>query len=126
MRVMVVDNHKLFREVLIYFLRQEEGIQVIDQAGHIYEALEKLVACRPDVLLMGIPLLDGDGIDVTSTINRLSPNTKIVFLTMLEDEKLRLQALQAGAGGYLTKDIDYPQLVEALKALDRSADHLSR
>jgi two-component system NarL family response regulator len=117
MRVIIVDGHTLFREGLISLLEQEEGIRVVDQAGSISEALEKISALQPHVLLLDLALLDGKGLEIIPTLQLRSPHTKIVVLTSSKDEQLPLKALEYGARGYLTKNISHTELIDCLKSL---------
>lgn len=120
MKVLVVDDHVLFREGLISLLKQEEGFQVVEQAGSVREALEITAARQPDVLVLDDLLPDGSGIEIIPALLHLSPETKIILLTIFEDKQSHLKALQFGAKECLTKTISSSQLVNSIKALGNS------
>ncbi len=114
-RVAVVDDHPVFR-LGAALLGTLEGIDVVCQASSVGEALE-VVTGDVDVVLMDIELGDGSGIDATRSILRKSPGTRILMVTMHEDEDILVASIRAGASGYLVKGAD-PSVVErAIRAV---------
>ena len=85
MKIIIVDDHVLFREGLAAIIRSESDIEIIGQAGTVREAIELVKASRPDMVLMDFGLPDGTGADATRAILEEHPSCKIVFITMSEE-----------------------------------------
>lgn len=116
MRVLLVDDHRLFLEGLRNLLKSE-GIEVVGQA---YDGLEALTAARrtqPDVILMDIQMPRCDGVAATRLIKAEMPACKIVMLTMLEDEQDLFEAIRSGASGYLLKRLEAGEFLAYLAEL---------
>ncbi len=116
MKVMLVDDHKLFIEGLQYLL-EIHGIQVIGKARDGNEALIKARILRPDAILMDIRMPNCDGIQALRQIKTEFPDIKIVMLTTSEEEEDIFQAIKYGASGYLLKDTDASSLIQLLNDL---------
>ena len=114
-RLLVVDDHRVVRSGLIALLSQHAGFQVVGEAGTVREAVEQTQAQRPDVVLMDVRLPDGRGYDACREIRRLLPETRVLFLTSFADEEIVLESLDAGADGYLLKEIDEGALVRGIR-----------
>jgi DNA-binding NarL/FixJ family response regulator len=112
--VVVVDDHQLFREGLIALLQGAEGTQVVGSAGSGAEALEVVAATQPDVVLMDISMPGMSGIDATVQLLDLRPQTRVVMLTMLDDDDSLFAALRAGAHAYLLKGADSADVLRTL------------
>lgn len=125
-RVVIVDDHILFREGLLSTIRSEPGIQVIGQAGTVREAVELVSSLNPDIVLMDFGLPDGTGVDATRAIMQDHPECKIVFLTMSEQDENLFAAIRSGARGYLLKNMHPTKLVATLKSVARGESALSR
>lgn len=115
-RVAVVDDHPVFRLGMTALLGTLDGIEVVCQASSAREALE-IVTADVDVVLMDIELGDGSGIDATRTIVRQSPGTRILMVTMHEDEDILVASIRAGASGYLVKGADPSGVERAIRAV---------
>lgn len=126
MKIMVVDDHTIFREGLISLLKQQPDFEVVGEAGLVKEAIEKAVSIRPDLILMDIGLPDGSGLDATRQISRLVPEICIVILTILESDELLFDAFHAGARGYLLKNTSFTKLIASLHGLQQGEAALSR
>jgi DNA-binding NarL/FixJ family response regulator len=126
MRIIIVDDHNLFREGLAAIIRQEAGIEVVGLAGSVQEAVEKTLQLRPDVVLMDFSLPDGSGADATRKIIQEFPGCKIVFLTMSDQDEDLLAAVRSGAVGYLMKNLSPSKLVAALRSVMHGESALSR
>lgn len=113
-RVMVVDDHALFRTGLVRLLGDYPDLQVVGEAGSADEAADKAVALQPDVILMDIDMPEHDGIEATEQITTLVPNARIVMLTMFARNDYLMGAIRAGAHGYLVKDATAEELVGAI------------
>lgn len=125
-KIMVVDDHTIFREGLISLLKQQPDFEVVGEAGLVKEAIEKAVSIRPDLILMDIGLPDGSGLDATRQISRLAPEICIVILTILESDELLFDAFHAGARGYLLKNTSISKLIASLHGLQQGEAALSR
>jgi two-component system NarL family response regulator len=118
MKILIVDDHILFREGLVSLLKKQPDFQVIGEAGTVDEAIQLAIARSPDVILMDFSLPDGTGLDATQAILAHLPKTKIVFLTVHETDDRLFSAVRSGAKGYLLKNIPVTTLLASLRALD--------
>jgi DNA-binding NarL/FixJ family response regulator len=125
-KILVVDDHILFREGLISLLRSTADFDVVGSAGSVHEAIHMARDLRPDIILMDFAMPDGTGIDATRAILPELPNCKIVFLTMYESDEKLFDALRAGAKGYLPKNTPSLNLAASLRALAHGELALSR
>jgi two-component system, NarL family, response regulator NreC len=124
-RVLLVDDHTLFRQGIRNLLSCEPDIDLVGEATNGGEALEKAVDVRPDVILMDIGMPGLSSFEATAQVKKNRPETKVLFLTMYDDEEYLLQSMQAGAGGYILKDTPAPQLIAAVREVARGGNHLS-
>ncbi|MBA2937157.1 response regulator transcription factor [Paenibacillus sp. CGMCC 1.16610] len=113
-RVMVVDDQRLFREGLSTIIRQETDIEVIDTASNGREAYEIAIVQKPDVVIMDIRMPIMDGIEGTRLIRSHLIDVKVLILTTFDDSELIFTALDQGAHGYLLKDIPSEAIVNAI------------
>jgi DNA-binding NarL/FixJ family response regulator len=104
-RVLIVDDHALFRRGLEMVLEQEEDVDVLGEASDGHEAIEKAQALMPDVVLMDVRMPRRGGIEATQAIKDLVPHVKILMLTISDEEADLYDAIKAGANGYLLKEI---------------------
>ena len=126
MRLLIVDDHALFREGLAAILHSEPDIEIIGLAGSVREAVEIVHTTKPDMVLMDFSLPDGTGVDATRAILEEHPECKIVFLTMSEDDESLFAAIRSGAKGYLLKNMKPAKLVAAVRAVYHGESALSR
>lgn len=112
-KVLLVDDHQVVRDGLRHMLALEEDIQVVGEAADAKEALTKAETLAPDVVLMDIKMPGVNGLELTRQMKQKSPSCNIIMLT-LYDEYLT-QAIEAGAVGYLNKDIKREELVRAIR-----------
>jgi DNA-binding NarL/FixJ family response regulator len=113
--VMVVDDHRLFREGVRDLLTRR-GIVVVAEAGDAAEAVAVAAAARPRIALMDLRLQGASGVEATERIRRVSPATRVLVLTMATSERDVTEALQAGACGYLLKDSSEEAIVSGVLA----------
>lgn len=111
-RLLVVDDHALFRRGLTALLSQDERFEVTDQAGDIGEALRCLARSAPDLVLLDNHLPGVQGVDGIASLKEAAPGVCILMLTVSEDENDLAAALQAGADGYLLKTVELDHLSE--------------
>jgi len=116
-KVMIVDDHPLAREGLRTMLSQDPGLELVAEAGDGREAVEKALQCRPHVILMDIRMRGMDGIEATRHIRERCPDTAVIMLTIYDDEGLVLDAVAAGARGYLLKDASRDLLCHTIRAV---------
>ena len=118
MRVMLVDDRPLVRNGIASLLRAH-GHEVVAEANDGFEALELVGGASPDLILMDIQMPGMGGLEATRLIKAQHSETKIVILTVSDDENDLFEAVKSGAHGYLLKDLEAPQFFEALDAIDR-------
>ncbi len=116
-RVMLVDDHEIITAGLRVILQAEHDIAVVGKASGVKEAVRKATELKPDVVLMDVKLSDGSGIDATKQIKESSPDTQVLILTVYDDQDTVLKAVQAGAIGYVLKDIPPENLVRAIRSV---------
>jgi DNA-binding NarL/FixJ family response regulator len=126
MKVLIVDDHVLFREGLVGILQARPEFEVVGEAGTVSEAVEIARQHEPCLILMDWALPDGDGAQATQQILAESPETKIVFLTIYEADDNLFEAIRSGAKGYLLKNIPSNKLVQALLDVEQGKPALSR
>lgn len=114
-RVLVVDDQRLIREGIASLLDIQDGIHVVDTAVDGQEAVQKALALSPDVVLMDVRMPVMDGIMATQKIRRQLPQCQVLMLTTFDDEEYIVKSLQAGACGYLLKDIPANDLAQAIR-----------
>jgi DNA-binding NarL/FixJ family response regulator len=124
-RVVVADDHPVVRQGLRTFLATQEGITVVGEAGDGAEALATVRALGPDVVLLDLVMPGIDGVAVISRLTAESPDTKVLVLTSFPDDDKLLAAIQAGAAGYLLKDVAPAELANAVRAVARGEAALS-
>jgi len=116
-RVLIVDDHALFRRGLQMVLEQEDDIEVVGEAADGAEAITMAVDAAPDIVLMDVRMPRRGGIDATSTIKQTVPSAKIVMLTISDEEVDLYDAIKAGAMGYLLKEISIDEVATAIRAV---------
>jgi DNA-binding NarL/FixJ family response regulator len=124
-RVLVADDHTLFRAGIRSLLGTIADIEVVGEAADGREALRLVGACRPDVVLLDIMMPGLNGLDAAARIARKFPDSHVVMLSMNADEDSVLRSLRAGAAGYLVKAADPAQLELAIRAAVRGEKFLS-
>jgi DNA-binding NarL/FixJ family response regulator len=115
-RIVVVDDHRIFREGLLALLGANPDTEVVGDAGCGEEALGVVAAVDPDVVLMDIAMPGMSGIEATRHLRQAQPHVAILMLTMLEDDDSLFAALCAGARGYLLKGADTEEVVRTVRA----------
>jgi two-component system NarL family response regulator len=124
--VVIIDDHILFREGLASLLNSQLDFCVVGEAGTVRKAYKKLQEVDPDIILLDISLPDGNGLEALKFILQIRPNTKVVMLTVHEENDLLFNAVRAGAIGYLIKDTPISHLLASLRAVERGEAALSR
>jgi DNA-binding NarL/FixJ family response regulator len=116
-RILTVDDHPLIRAGLAAFLRTEPDIEVIDEAGNGEEAIERYRDLRPDIVLMDLSMPVMDGLSATRAIIDEYPDARVIVLTTYGGDEDIHRALEAGARGYLVKDMLVDQVMEVVRAV---------
>jgi DNA-binding NarL/FixJ family response regulator len=124
-RVLLVDDHKLFRAGIRSLLQTVEGVDVVAEAGDGREGLRLIETHSPDVVLMDIMMPGLNGLDAAARVARTCPGTRVIMLSMNAGEDSVLQTLRAGAAGYLVKTADPAELEQAIRAVVRGETFLS-
>ncbi|MFA5890242.1 MAG: response regulator transcription factor [Actinomycetota bacterium] len=115
-KVLIVDDHKVFAEGLMKALEDQPGIEVVGMAHSVEAALAGARRGKPDVVLMDFDLPDGNGAEATTQIKQDLPATKVVMLTSFTDEKVLVAAIEAGCSGYVTKHKATEEVLAAVRA----------
>jgi DNA-binding NarL/FixJ family response regulator len=118
-RVLVVDDHQLFREGVAALLGSTGVADVVGEADHGEAAIELAAALRPDVILMDVQMPDMNGLEATRRILRVQEDVGIIVVTMFEDDETVFAAMRAGARGYVLKGAGQDELVRAIEAVAR-------
>ena len=123
-RVLIVDDHAVLRQALRLLLESHDEIEVVDDVSNGREAAaaEEL---DPDVVLMDVVMPGLNGLDATRQIRKRCPNTRVLLLSGYEEEEQIIEALRAGASGYLIKESDIGELLLAIQAVSRGNTYFS-
>lgn len=124
-RCLVVDDHVLLRQGVRRLLEAEADFEVVADVGNAAEALEKVRIFRPDIVLMDIGMSGLSSFEAVKTIKQEFPSTKVIFLTMYEDEDYMVQCFKAGASGYVLKDTPVPELFGAVREVYHGGNYFS-
>jgi len=125
-RVLLADDHSLFRKGLASLLSSDKGFKVVGEAQDGTEALNKAKDLKPDLILMDVYMPGGNGLEATRQIKEALPSVKVVILTVSEEDKNLFEAIKCGAHGYLLKKIEPRDLFEMLRGVFRGEAPISR
>jgi DNA-binding NarL/FixJ family response regulator len=126
LRLLLVDDHALFREGLIALLCYQDDFAVVGEAEDAESALNQARALQPDIVLMDIELPGEDGVSATRRLTTEMPAVTVVILTVRDDSQTLFEAIKAGAQGYLVKNARSRELLERLRGLARGEGAISR
>jgi two-component system, NarL family, response regulator DevR len=121
-RVLLVDDHSIMRQGLRAVLDREEDLRVVGEASSADGATAAVVAVRPHVVLLDLKLTTGpqaDGLDLCRKLTAEHPGLGVLVLTTFAEDRLVVEAVQAGARGYVVKDVDTTELVRAIRSVSR-------
>jgi DNA-binding NarL/FixJ family response regulator len=116
-KVVIADNHVIFRQGLVQLLQSEEDISIAGEAGDGYETLNLVTDKKPDILILDITMPGLDGFEVYEKIKSQGIETKVIFLTMHKDPLIAKRAVQSNAAGYVLKDNAFEDLLYAIRAV---------
>lgn len=122
--IVIIDDHQLFREGVKRILDFEPSFQVVAEADDGEKALEIVELFKPDVVIMDINMPNMNGIEATKQLIEVNPNSKVIILSIHDDESYVTHALKTGASGYLLKEMDADSLVEAVKVVAEGGSYL--
>ena len=115
--VFLVDDHEVVRRGVGDLLDEEDDLTVVGQAGSVAEAMARIPALRPDVAVLDMRLPDGNGVELCRELRSRMPGLNCLILTSYTDEQAMMDAILAGAGGYVIKDIRGMELVSAVRTV---------
>lgn len=124
-RLLVADDHKIFRQGIKKLLEEEADLQVVGEAADGRDAVKKATELKPDLVLMDIAMANLNGLEATKQIKKVLPETKIIMVTMHKNEEYILQSFQAGASGYILKEGAVEELVHAIRSIHQDKSFLS-
>lgn len=124
-RIMIVDDHALFRSGIKLVLLRHEGFKVVGEAGDGLEGVKRAIQLKPDVVLLDLHMSGTSGLEVLRLLKEDIPETQVVMLTVSEDTEDLLETLRAGARGYLLKNIDTEFLLESIQRAARGESVMS-
>jgi DNA-binding NarL/FixJ family response regulator len=116
-RVLIVDDHTLFREGVTAILKGAADIEAVGEAASGVEAIEQSDQLSPDIILMDIQMPDMNGIEATQVILKSHPDIGVIMVTMLEDDDFLFAAMRAGARGYVLKGADKAEMLGSIRAV---------
>ena len=125
-RVLLVDDHALFRSGVAGLLRDEPGFEVVGEASDGEEGITKALELMPDIILMDVYMPGINGLEATKAIKKKLPYVKIIMLTVSAEDKDLFEAIKAGAQGYLYKKMDPPEFLRVLQGTIRGEAPISR
>lgn len=126
LRLLLADDHALFREGLVNLLSYQSDMEVMAEASNGKEAIEKCSQNKPDVILMDIDMPVMNGLEATRILAKDMPETKIVILTVHEEEEKLFEAIKSGAQGYILKNVRTAELLEMLRGIAAGEAAISR
>ena len=124
-KVIIVEDHKLFREGLKSILSDKAGLEVVGEAGDGLEAIRTVKKCQPEIILLDLSMPKMNGISVMREIKSQFPETKIMALTIHESDQYVLEAFEAGADGYCLKDAGRNELMVAVDSVLQGKRYIS-
>jgi DNA-binding NarL/FixJ family response regulator len=116
-RIFLVDDHAVLRQAVSVMLGAERDMTIVGQAGTGREALAKVKAARPDVIMLDLKMPEAGGLDVLKELREVCPKARVVVFTMYENPAYVNAAIRAGASGYVLKSVGHDELLEAIRAV---------
>lgn len=124
-RILLADDHTLFRQGVKTLLNNESDMEVVGEATNGTESVERAALLKPDVVMMDISMPGMSCFEAIRQIGKFRPGTKVLLLTMYDDEDYLVQAMEVGAAGYVLKDTPIQQLASAIRDVYRGGSYLS-
>jgi DNA-binding NarL/FixJ family response regulator len=124
-RIVLVDDHRIFRQGLRGLIAEESDMAIVGEADDGREAVAEIARLHPDVVVMDVGMPTLNGIEATRQIRKDRPRVRVIALSMHSDEKFVAEMLRAGASGYLCKQCEADELVQAIRAVASGQTYLS-
>ncbi|MBC7850666.1 MAG: response regulator transcription factor [Chitinophagaceae bacterium] len=124
--LLIADDHEIFRDGLALMLSKQKHLQLAGQAANGRELIEKTASLNPDIILTDIKMPLMDGVEATRQILKGEPHRKIIALSMFDEENLIVDMLEAGAKGYLLKNADKLEILEAIQTVNENNNYYCR
>ncbi|UCD05519.1 MAG: response regulator transcription factor [candidate division WOR-3 bacterium] len=124
-KVLIADDHTMFREGMRSLLQKELNIRVVGEANNGREAVKLALDLKPDVVVMDITMPDLNGMEATRKIRKVFPQTKVICLSMHSDRRYVVDMFRAGASGYLIKSCAYKELADAINIVAANQTYIS-
>ena len=124
-KLLLVDDHPLFREGIAARLRMSNGIKIIGEVDNGKELLDKLKSSQPDIVMMDISMPEINGMDALEILSEKYPTIKVIMLSMHDDQEYILNVIRAGASGYLLKDISGEDMISAIQKVYEGGQYFS-
>src|SRR5580700_11873868 len=124
-RVLLTDDHTLFRQGIRTLLGGEPDIEVVGETSNAGDAVVSAQNLHPDIVLMDIGMLGMSSFEATRQIRKEHPETRVIFLSMYDDEDYLAESVEIGASGYILKESPSEQLVNAIREVSRGGNYLS-
>lgn len=125
-KIIIADDHKMFRDGISAIIKQEPDIELVGEAGNALEIFEMLDKNLPDILLLDISLGESDGIEITKILRERYPGLKVIIISMHSESSYVINALEAGAYGYLLKDAGKIEMLNAIRAVAAGASFFGK
>ncbi len=124
-RIILADDHQIVRECIRALIERQPGMEVIAEAENGRTAVQMVQELLPDVVIMDINMPDMNGLEATRQITAIVPNVKIVALSAYSDRRFVVEMLKAGASGYVSKNHDFKEVIEAIRAAAANRNYLN-
>jgi len=124
-RILVADDHAVVREGIRNVLAPAHGFDIVGEAASAAEAVRLAAECAPDVVMLDVSMPGGTGLEIIGDVRRVAPHARVLILSVHDEAEYVLQAVRAGANGYLRKDSSPNDLREAVRTVDRGESAFS-
>lgn len=124
-KVVLADDHEIVRNGIKTLLESEGQIEVLGEASNGMEAIEKVIALKPEIVILDIRMPIMNGIEATAKLREVSPNTKVLILSMHDDEEYIIKSAESGASGYLLKDTNKQEFIKAITTIREGHKYFS-
>jgi DNA-binding NarL/FixJ family response regulator len=124
-RILIADDHKLFRRGLRQTIEDVDGLKVEDEASSGAEVLSKIAQKSYDVVVLDITMPGSNGLEVLKQVKQSSPKTAVLMLSMHPEEQFAVRAFKAGASGYLTKESDEEEIIQAIRKVSQGGRYVT-
>lgn len=123
-RVLLADDHRLFRQGVAEILREQPDLDVVGEVGDGEAAIAEIEHLQPDIVLMDVRMPRLNGVEASARISATLPKVRVIVLTAYRDDRIVFDAIRAGAAGYLLKDVDAADLVAAIRSVHAGQAHI--